>query len=218
MGAPLLHLTPSMIFSFGSGISWIGSMIAVFKNIHKILQSVLLSLNFLFIEMLSQKLHETLGRPKGTYISTLPSELRKLSYRYVTSCGYQVEIASHAEDPTIDINHEALIIHSQGMTLSLIFDLPLMKKNMEDINVFIRSIHETFDTFLTGVNDVPDVVPLTIQRNQTLDVDILHDTHKGLRVFILVYSKNRYTGINIEVCEELLEAMEFIAMRYNNYI
>ena len=55
--------------------------------------------------MLSRNLYETLGRPKGSHLSSLPQELRNILSRYATSCDYHVEMLNHVNKTILLFSH-----------------------------------------------------------------------------------------------------------------
>lgn len=160
-------------------------------------------------KMLSKQFYEAVGRPQGTYLSTVPSELRKEVSRYVTACEYEVEVVVYEDSKTEnDIN-----ILCKGVRIALTFNFPFMKQRRQNLNGFISKTYEAFYSFLTAAPTLP-ASPLQIGENQVLYLE--PSIRAEDPVEISVYSGDKFTGIIIEVCEELLDSLEIIARNYNN--
>ena len=142
--------------------------------------------------MLPRRFHKAIGRPKGTYLSNLPSELRGELFKYSTKCDYRVSLQK--TDNEEDEVH--LMIEGNGTHIDLLFDIQFMSEQ-SGVDQFIDDIFKNLRVE-TGESSLRT---LRINYNTNLNIE---------RNRILILINQIYTGVSFDICAEIVEALSTI--------
>ena len=149
--------------------------------------------------MLPKRFHKAVGRPKTSYLSNLPSELREELFKYSTKCDYSISFRTTKDKEDDEYGRSVYLdLEGRGLYLTLYFDIEFMAEQPKGVDEFIDDV---FQGLRLGTRTGKSFLRL-LSINEKTDLDIAKDK-------IIVYT-TPYTAISFDICAEFVEALSAI--------
>ena len=140
--------------------------------------------------MLPKRFYTGIGRPPGTYLSSLPGEIREELFRYSTRCSYQITLNEERFKTSGMVD---LRISGSGIDVPVSFDTYHMARKKQGVNRFIEGVFRILHLGAPATEASPIFYP---------ELEIGYKESLGF-----FQGKISTRGANIEICTELIEAL-----------